>query len=278
MSAEVGLTNFQHTNDNNNLAETETASTRNQSSQTPTTNQPSEPTSAATQVFAITELLEQILLFVEDIPSLMTKRRVAPQWRVVIDDTTSLKQKMWLAPQQLDHEWYLSPGADFLRKRPILTGRSAAAADSEDVVYKSGLTNPFLFEKSLSPRAAQPIWSSHFHNSWVSPPLLLREGVKFRVREAKSLFLQMFATQPPVKLMYLRIRSADSMLGSYRSLIEQVKNAKGVRVGDVLRAVSRLSESHKMAFVVDEMMFDVDRACAYIDAQPYTFRQYGYEL
>lgn len=209
----------------------------------------------------------------------MTMRRVAPQWRAVIDDTTSLKQKMWLAPQQLDHEWYLSPGADFLRKRPALTGRSAAAAaDSDDIVYKSGLTNPFLFEKSLSPRAAQPIWSSRFHKSWVSPPLLVREDVKFRVRKAKSLFLQMFATQPPVKLMYLRIRSADSVLGSDRSLVEQVKNAKGVRVGDVLRAVSHLSESHKMAFVVDEMMFDLARACGYIDAQPYTFRQYGYEL
>jgi hypothetical protein len=87
----------------------------------------------------------------------------------------------------------------------------------------------------------------------------------------------MFATQPPVKVMYLRIRSGgENMFRSYRCLVEQVKNSKGVEVSDVLRAVSHLSHNQKTAIVVDRMMFDVDWASE-ISMQPWAFRRYGHE-
>ena len=209
----------------------------------------------------------------------MTTRRVAPQWRAVTGDSPSLMKKLWLAPQQLDHEWYLSPSAKLLLKRPATTKGAATAADSGDIVYKSGITNPFLFERSSNrPSLSQPIWTSEFHNSWVSSPLFIRERVtKAKVRKAKSLFLKMFATQPPVKIMYLRIRAGgESFYRSYRCLVEQVKNSKGVKVGDVLRAVSHLSHGQKTAIVVDEMMFDVEWASE-ISVKPWGFRQFGFE-
>lgn len=263
---------FQHTNDN--AATTEALSARSQSS-LPNTTQPEQPASAAAQVFATPELLEQVLLAVNDVKWFMLMRRVASQWRAVIDDTTSLRKKMWLAPQQLDHEWYLSPGAEFLRKRPIATGR-LAAADSGDIIYKSGITNPFLFDKS-SPYRSRPIWTSHYHNSWVSPPLFVREQASSSFRKTGSLFLKMFATQPPVPAMYLRVRGDESALRNYRCLVEQVKNPKGVKVGDVLRAVAHLSESQKRAFVVDEMLFDLERFSE-ISIEPWAFRRYGHEF
>jgi hypothetical protein len=209
----------------------------------------------------------------------MLMRRVAPDWRAVIDDSRSLMRKLWLAPQQLDHEWYLSPGADVLRKRPARTEGAAAAAASGNIVYRSGIANPFLFKKNFTrPGLCQPIWTSEFHNSWVSSPLFIRESVtKPKIRKARSLFLKMFATQPPVKVMYLRIRSGgENMFRSYRCLVEQVKKSKGVKVGDVLRAVSHLSHNQKTAIVVDRMMFDVDWASE-ISMQPWAFRRYGHE-
>lgn len=143
----------------NNTATTTTAETTptNTQNSTPETTQSTQ--SAAAQVFATTELLEQMFLSVDDIKSLMLARRVAPQWRAVIDDTSSLTKKLWLVPQQLDHEWYLSPGATHLRKRPITTDAAAAATatDSSDIIYKSGTLNPFLLH--LDPiDTHNPIW------------------------------------------------------------------------------------------------------------------------
>jgi len=238
------------------IAATETTSASDQNS-SPDTSEPSQ--SPATKVFAITELLEEILLSVDDIKSLMLMRRVAHKWRAVIDDNASLNKRKWLAPQQLDHEWYLVPGETHLRKRPKPTDAAAAstaAADSGVVIYNSGLINPFLFKA----HCLRPIWASNFHNTWVSQPLCLLGAAMSSFRKPHSLFLKMFATQPPVPVMYLRIRKGEHRHGNYRCLVEQIKNTKGVKVGDVLRAVSCFSEGQALAFVVEEMMFPLDAA------------------
>ena len=69
----------------------------------------------------------------------------------------------------------------------------------------------------------------------------------------------MFATQPPVPVMYLRIRGGRKVT-TYFYLVEQIRDTKGVRVGDVLRAVAHLSKGQSIAFVVEEMMFPLDAA------------------
>jgi hypothetical protein len=216
-------------------------------SQSPTTNvaQPSQP---AAQVFATTELFEQILISVNNIKCLMTARQVCRRWQDMIDNTESLKNMMWLAPQQLDHEWYLSPGAIRLYKRPMNT----TTATGGDVIYKSARYNPFLFRTSLT----EPIWKSCYHDPWISQPLYIHEQSMASFRGARSLFLKMFATQPPVTVMYMRVQGGDSEHRSYRCLIERIKNAKGVKVGDVLRAAWHASEAEP-AFVVESVMFPV---------------------
>lgn len=128
------------------------------------TTQPTK--SAAARVFATTELLEQIFLSVDDLKSLTAMRRVAPQWHTVIDETSSLKKKMRLVPQQLDHEWYLSPGANHLHKRPRTTDAAAASAGG-GIIYKSATPNPLLFLQD----SRRPVWASRYHASWVSQPL-----------------------------------------------------------------------------------------------------------
>ena len=209
-----------------------------------------QPTqSAAAQVFATTELLEQILFSVEDLKSLVAMRRVAPQWRAVIDETSSLKKKMWLVPQQLDHEWYFSPGATHLHKRPRTTDAAAASADGE-IIYRSATTNPLLFLQD----SRRPIWASRYHASWVSQPLFFQEQAKPSLLRTRGIFLKMFATQPPVPVMYLRVLNGDD-LSNYSCLVERIKNSKGVKVGDVLRALSRMPKSQDMMVVVEEVMF-----------------------
>lgn len=256
------LNKFQHVNNESTTA-TETTSTSAQNSSPPTA-QPTQ--SAAAQVFATPELLEQIFLSVDDSKSLMRSRRVAPQWRAVIDDTSSLKKKMWLVPQQLDHEWYLSPGATHLRKRPRTTG---AATDSSDIIYQSGIFNPFLL--SIDPADIHhPIWKSGFHYSWISQPLFVRKQAttKSSLRKPPSKFLKMFATQPPVPVMYLRIRNGDNEARNYRCLVEKIQNSKGVRVGNVLRALSRMPKSQETMLLVEEMMFPSEQEVE-ISVSPY---------
>lgn len=217
------------------------------------------------------------MLSFDDLKSLLCMRRVAPQWRTVIDETSSLKKKMWLTPQQPDHEWYLRAGAGetFLRRRPTATiaGGPAAAVtvDTGDIVYKSGRANPLLFKSE----SATPIWESHLHGGWVSQPLCLLKDPSYSFRKARSLHLQMFATQPPVPVMFLKIRAGRNELRSYRCLLEQVKNTKGVKVGDVLRAASHWSNAQDIEFVVEEMMLPLDGYWEDgIDSEP--FRGFGY--
>lgn len=224
------------------------------------TTQPAQ--SAAAQVFATTELLEQILLSFDDLKSLTAMRRVAPQWRAVIDETSSLKKKMWLVPQQLDHEWYLSPGATHLRKRPRATDAAAATADGE-IIYKSATPNPLLFLQ----HCRRPIWASSYHVSWVSQPLFIQEQAKPSLLRTRGIFLKMFATQPPVPVMYLRVLNGDD-LSNYSCLVEKIKNSKGVKVRDVLRALSRMPKSREMMVVVEEVMFPRDDASDF-EAEPW---------
>jgi hypothetical protein len=252
------LTNSQHPNTATATATASTAaestSASDQGSPADDTSEPSEPVSAATQVLATTELLEQILLSLDDVKSLMSNRRVARKWRAVIDDTSSLKKKMWLVSQHLDHEWYLSPGATHLSKRPKTT---AAPADSSDIIYASGTFNPHLLHIAPSD-THRPLWRSEFHYSWISQPLHIHKRAIFSIGKPQSLFRKMFVTQPPVKLMYLRVRNGDDERRNYRCLIEKVKNSTGVRVGDVLRALSRMPKSQEMMLVVEEMMFPME--------------------
>lgn len=65
----------------------------------------------------------------------------------------------------------------------------------------------------------------------------------------------MFATEPPVPAMYLRVRNGDNEARNYRYLVEKIGNSKGVRVGDVLRALSRIPKSQETMLLVEEMMF-----------------------
>lgn len=185
--------------------------------------------------------------------------RVAPQWRTVIDDTSSLRKKMWLAPQQLDHEWYLSPGETTLHKRPKTTDAVAAAAAATangEIIYKSARPNPMLFFRN----SHWPIWASEFHFSWISQPHFIREQMTPSLHKTRSIYLKMFATQPPVPVMYLRVRNGDNELRNYRCLVEKIKNSKGVKVGDVLRALSNMPKSQETMFIVEEVMFPQDNA------------------
>ncbi|GAB7323665.1 hypothetical protein MBLNU13_g07143t1 [Cladosporium sp. NU13] len=217
---------------------TATAKITSTSAQDSTSNTTQPAQSAAAQAFATTELLEQILLAVDDIKSLLLMRRVAPQWRTFIDETSSLKNKMWLVPQQLDHEeheWYLSPGAIYLHKRPRTTD-AAAVAGSGDVIYRG---------------TYRPIWRSEFHSTWISQPLFIRKQAKPSLLKTRSIFLKMFATQPPVPVMYLRVRNGDNELRNYRCLVERVKNSKG-----------------EAMLIVEEMMFPLEQESE-IEARPY---------
>lgn len=78
----------------------------------------------------------------------------------------------------------------------------------------------------------------------------------------------MFATQPPVPVMYLRVRNGDNELRNHRFLIEKIKNSKGVKVGDVLRALSHMPKSQETMVVVEEMMFPRDDASNF-EAEPW---------
>lgn len=77
----------------------------------------------------------------------------------------------------------------------------------------------------------------------------------------------MFATQPPVPIMYLRLRNGDNEARNYRCLVEKIGNSKGVRVGDILRALSRMPKSQDTMLLV-EMMFPSEQEVE-ISVSPY---------
>jgi len=208
------------------------------------------PGQSAAQVFATTELLEQILISVGEVRSLMTMRRVAHKWQDVIDGTESLKRMMWLAPQQLDHEWYRQPGGRWFHKRPTNT-----VAAPGDIVYKAARNNPFLFDRGSN----RPIWKSSYHVKWISQRLRVRHQPKLFSQRARSLFLKMFATQPPVTVLFLRTRAEQAGKKSFSLLVERIKNTKGVEVGDILRVADRMPDGEKTV-VAEEVMFPSENA------------------
>ena len=76
------------------------------------------------------------------------------------------------------------------------------------------------------------------------------------------MFLKMFAMQPPVPVVYLRVRNSGNELRNYRWLVERVKNKKEVRVGDVLRALSHMPKGEDAMLMVEERGDDVSSGAA----------------
>jgi hypothetical protein len=205
---------------------------------------------SAVQFFGTTELLEQVLLNIGTFKELMKLRRVCRKWRDVIEDTASLRPIMFLASQPLDHEWYFLGGSNLLVK-----GEKGSVTNEHTKIVSSARINPMLFYKKPE-HARAPIWAKNslrfdLPSSWTSQELYVRmEGKPLHVK-TKSPISSMFATQPPLTVMSLR--TYDS---GHRRVAREIRNPKGLKVIDVLRAVKQLSG--QKAIVLDRIFFPQD--------------------
>ena len=173
----------------------------------------------------------------------------------MIEDTKSLKQIIFLSPQESDDVWHtfvnLDPGGPYYKfvKEP--------KANWEDKEYpgilQSARINPLLF-RQLSENAAIPMWYTGRQGRWTSEELHLREGAGINGTKIKvsSPLLNMFATQPPLEAMTFRTGSNSA---------RQIRNRKGIKVIDVLRVAEGLAGGLNGRVVVDHVLFsqeDVD--------------------
>ena len=173
----------------------------------------------------------------------------------MIEDTKSLKQIIFLSPQESDDVWHtfvnLDPGGPYYKfvKEP--------KANWEDKEYpgilQSARINPLLF-RQLSENAMIPMWYTGRQDRWTSEELHLREGAGINGTKIKvsSPLLNMFATQPPLEAMTFRTGSNSA---------RQIRNRKGIKVIDVLRVAEGLAGGLNGRVVVDHVLFsqeDVD--------------------
>jgi hypothetical protein len=207
---------------------------------------------AANQVFATTELLEQILLNNGTMKDLIRLRGVCHKFKDVIEGTRSLMQIIFLSPQDLDHEWRslmrIDPGFPryALTKEPK---RSRNTKEEQSWFLKPARFNPLLF-RQLSQYARIPIWHTGSGDRWTSEELHLREGAGIKGTKIRvgSPLLNMFATQPPVYEMSFRT-------GGPGSTARQIRNRKGIKVIDVLRVAEGLVGGLDGRVVVEDIIF-----------------------
>jgi hypothetical protein len=182
-------------------------------------------------------------------------RGVNRQWKAVIEDTESLKQIIFLSPQESDDVWHtfvnLGPGG------PLYKFVKEPKANWEDKEYpgilQSARINPLLF-RQLSENATIPMWYTGRQDRWTSEELHLREGagIKGTKIRVSSPLLNMFATQPPLEAMTFRTGSNSA---------RQIRNRKGIKVIDALRVAEGLAGGLNGRVVVDYVLFsqeDVD--------------------
>jgi hypothetical protein len=195
-------------------------------------------------------------------------RRVCKKWQAVIEGTPSLQRILFLAPQPSDHEWHgdyrsnpfwrnrcsAGPIESLLEKKPEGTAPEAGKA-----VHTSARINPLLFYKQPG-HASLPIWQPHKYdyrvaiaNEWNSQEIYLRVESKPNGIKTNSPLLQMFATQPPLETMILRVYDSG-----FRASARDIRNAKGVKVIDVLRAAEQL-EGRKVVVVEDTIFPSEDQ-------------------
>jgi len=211
---------------------------------------------AANQVFAINELLEQILLHVGTLDDLVRMRGVNRQWKDVIEDTKSLKGIIFLSPQESNFLWRsmvkIGPGSP--RYKLIREAKSSVEPEEgQHYMLEQARINPLLFHQ-LSEYANMPVWNTGSCNRWTSEELHLRKGARLQGTKLKvsSPVLNMFATQPPVNQMTFRTGGASA---------RQIRNSKGIKVIDVLRVAEGLVGGLDGRVVVDCVLFppeDVD--------------------
>ena len=184
-------------------------------------------------------------------------RRVYHKWQDVIEGTLSLKKIIFLAPQQLDHEWHCQPShirhpnpdhSMVLVKQPIGSGRNR-----DTQVINAAYLNPVLLYKK-SENAEIPIWYPWQYGYgghprfWTSEELCFRMDVRPKHVRTNSALLNMFITHPPLFEITLRTRDTD-----HRKSSRRIQNPKGLKVIDVLRATEQLSGNK--AVVVEHVFF-----------------------
>jgi hypothetical protein len=138
-----------------------------------------------------------------------------------------------------------------LVKKPIGT-----PTDRLTEVVTAARINPFLFYKK-GENARTPIWHPWQYgwhdwcSFWTSEELFLRMDARPMRMKTSSVLLNMFATQPPLLEMTLRIKDTNHFKSSRR-----IYSPKGLRVIDVLRAAEQLTGDK--ALVVENVFFPPD--------------------
>lgn len=203
----------------------------------------------ANQVFGTNELLEQILLHVGTLEDLIRMRGVNRQWKDVIEGTVSLKQIIFLSPQEPEHVWHtfvsLGPGLPLYKF--VKDPKGSWNTDENPGILQSARINPLLF-RQLSENENIPVWYTGSRGRWTSEELHLREGARINGTKMKvsSPLLNMFATQPPLEVMMFRTGGDPA---------RQIRNRKGIKVIDVLKVAEGLAGGFEGRVVVDYIIF-----------------------
>jgi hypothetical protein len=180
------------------------------------------PPAAASVVFSTTELLEQVLSHL-DVQDLIVLRRVAHQWRNVLNSGLILQRAMFLTPEpELDFEWHLRARCPNppCRGKPHRYGRKprGTVPDRGDTIMKPARFNSLMFERRLANE-----WKGD-QNAPQSERLFPRSC--FINAGANELFARMLISQPPV---------THARVGCRTRLV----NEKGIKVRDVREAMQR---------------------------------------
>jgi hypothetical protein len=211
------------------------------------------PHAATNTVLSTTELLEQILSRL-DVQDLIILRRVAHQWRDVLNSSLILQRAMFLAPEpELDFEWHLkarcpcpNPGCRNKPNRYVRRQCGTTPAHG-DTVMKSARFNPLMFERRLENECAGGRNAPQQSVRLYPRSCFINAG-------ANEMFAQMLISQPPVT--HARV-----------GCMTRLANERGIKVKDIREAIERQRKSkskdprtthggagHFASFVIEDTM------------------------
>lgn len=218
---------------------------------------------AASTVFNIFELLEQILLHLP-CRDIMSVQNVSKQWKSVFAASTVLQTGCFLrpiaAPLAFTGVWLVGAGGDRMRQA-AQSWRENGPAPSQTIIIDAPAsdvtpTAALRYHTGSGIHVLNPLAELMMRQRHMSYPARYTSALQSKQKaKPTSEWKKMYLTQPPTSTVHVR-RTYGSSSGSYIDPpAEIIKNADGVTAGDLLRWMQRFESEPAIKVIAGNVVF-----------------------